>query len=172
MCGDLRPYEDFISLCVHNQSAMCNFGAIILFMRRIGTDHNTGWIVSIARSGRITAVPCGIFFLSVCRRDALSYSRRMFLPFSRYTAYARVRALRINGCTEHERSSERRSENVQRFRFHTLFLRKISQPARQTDVCGGKFKKVLSSCVAILPAFSSLLKRYSFSKTRNLSSSI
>src|SRR5947208_1422023 len=35
MCGDLRPYKDFVDLCVHNQSAVCNFRAIIPFMRRI-----------------------------------------------------------------------------------------------------------------------------------------
>jgi hypothetical protein len=36
-------------------------------------------------------------------------------------------------------------------------FRKISQLATQTDVRGGKFKKDLRSCVAIRPAFSSLL---------------
>src|SRR4030095_5399453 len=58
------------------------------------------------------------------------------------------------------------------FVFIFLFLVRFSQPATQTDVRGGKFKNDLRSCVAIRPAFSSLLSRYSFSKTRKLSSSI
>ena len=96
----------------------------------------------------------------------------MFDPFTRYTADARVRALRVNGCAEHKQRYYDRRDNFQRFRFHRFVFRKISQLETQTDVCGGKFKKDLKSCVAIRPAFSSLLSLYSSSKTRNLSSSI
>ena len=36
-----------------------------------------------------------IFFLSLCFGDRRSWGRPMFNPFMRYTAYARVRALRV-----------------------------------------------------------------------------
>src|SRR5207249_12173910 len=93
-------------------------------------------------------------------------------PFTPYTAYARVRALRVKRCAEHKQRNRDRRQNFQRFHFHRFVLRKISQLETQTDVCRGGFKKDLKSSSTIRPAFSILLSWYSFSKTRNLSSSI
>ena len=42
-----------------------------------------------------------IFFVSLCLGDRRSRERPMFNPFMLYTAYARVRALRVQGCAEH-----------------------------------------------------------------------
>jgi len=170
--GRLRSYEDFVRFCINHQPTVCDFGAFILFMRRIWTDDNTGWIMSISFAGGISSSLYRIFFLSLCFADGLSFNRRLFLPFTRYTAYARVRALRIDGYAGHKQRDYDCRDDFQRFRFHGLSFVTISQPVSQTDVRGGKFKKDLRSCVAIRPAFSTLLSRYSFSKTRNLSSSI
>ena len=153
----LRSYKDFVDFCVQNQCAMCNFGAVIPFVRRIWTLDNTGWIMRISLSGGITAAPRRILFFRVCFRDLLSFNRRMFAPFTRYTAYARVRALRVNSCAEHKQPRYYSRDNVHRCLFHSLSFVTFSQPAAQTDVRGGKFKKDLTSCFAIRPAFSSLL---------------
>ncbi len=91
---------------------------------------------------------------------------------NRLFGYARVRALRVQGCAEHNQCNHDRRQNFQRFRFHRFVLGNISQPGTQTDARRGQFKKDLNNCAVIRPAFSSLLSRYSFSKTRNLSSSI
>ena len=58
------------------------------------------------------------------------------------------------------------------FIFIFLLFVRFSQPGTQTDARRGKFKKELNNCAVIQTAFSSLLSRYSFSKTRKLSSSI
>jgi len=172
MCGDLRPYKDFVDLCVHNQSAVCNFRAIIPFMRRIWTDDDTGWIMSIALSGGISATPRRIFFLSLFFRDRRSWSGGVFVPFARNTPYTGVSALRVKRCAEHKECNRDCQHNFHRFHFHILSSVKVSKPGTQTDARCGKFKKDLNNCAVILPAFSSLLRAYSFSKTRNLSSSI
>src|SRR5262249_21173214 len=81
-------------------------------------------------------------------------------------------SLSVSHRAEHKESNHNRTNDFKRFCFHIVSSVKISEQASQTDARCGKFKKVLNSCAAIRPAFSGLLSRYSFSKTRNLSSSI
>jgi len=44
----LRPYKYFVYFDIENQSAVCNFRAVILFMRRIRTNDNAGRIMRIS----------------------------------------------------------------------------------------------------------------------------
>src|SRR5437764_11246097 len=106
---------------------------------------------------RVTVGRRRIFFFSLCFGDRRSLGRPMFHPFTPYTAYARVRALRVKRCAEHKQRNRDRRQNFQRFHFHRFVLRKISQLETQTDVCRGGFKKDLKSSSTIRPAFSILL---------------
>ena len=112
-----------------------------------------------------------IFLLSLCLGDRRSWDRPMFNSFMLYTAYARVCALRVQGCAEHKHAIMIADRIFRDFFFIGLFGN-ISQPGTQTDARRGQFKKDLNNCAVIRPAFSSLFSRYSFSKTRKLSSSI
>src|SRR5215471_4338855 len=94
-------YKYFLCLFVNDQSAVVNLRAVISCMRRIWTGDYAGWIVSIPRTDRVTSALRRIFFLSFCLGNRRSWSRRLFSPLTRYTAYARVRALRVRGCAEH-----------------------------------------------------------------------
>jgi len=171
-CSDLRPYEYFVCFGINGQSAVCNFRAIILFIRRIWAHDNTRRIMRISRGHRVAISLHRILLLSLCLGDRLRVSRPVVNSLVAYTSDPRVVALREDSGPEAKERNRDRRYNFHRFRFHRFTLRKISQRGTQTDVRGGKFKKDLRSCVAIRPAFSSLLSRYSFSKTRNLSSSI
>jgi hypothetical protein len=126
----------------------------------------------IPLTDRVTSAAGRIFFFSVCFGDWRTFKRRLFPAFARYAADAGVRALCVQGCAEHTQCNRDRRQNFQRFHFHKFVLRNISQPRTQTDAQRGQFKKDLNNCAVIRPAFSGLLNRYSFSKTRNLSSSI
>ncbi len=99
---DLGSYEDFVRFCVNHQRTVCNFGALVLFMRRIRTDDNTGRIVGISLTDWVTSSPRRILFFSVCFADRFGFDRPLFRPFTRYTADPGVRALRIQGCAEHK----------------------------------------------------------------------
>ena len=171
-CSDLRPYEYFVCFGINGQSAVCNFRAIILFIRRIWAHDNTRRIMRISRGHRVAISLHRILLLSLCLGDRLRVSRPVVNSLVAYTSDPRVVALREDSGPEAKERNRDRRYNFHRFRFHRFTLRKISQRGTQTDVRGGKFKKDLRSCVAIRPAFSSLLSLYSFSKTRNLSSSI
>src|SRR5215831_6995870 len=94
-------YKYFLCLFVDDQPAVVNLRAVISCMRRIWTGDNAGWIVSIPRTGRVTSAPGRILFFSVCLGDGRSWNRLLFLPLTRYTAYARVRALRVCSCAKH-----------------------------------------------------------------------
>src|SRR2546428_1889493 len=149
--SDLRPYKNFVNLDINDQSAVCDFRAVVLLMRRIRADNKSRLLMRISLGGRVPAARRRIFFFSVCFRDRRCFDHGMALT------YARVDALRVQSCAEHKKGNRDCRDDFQRFRFHRFVLRKISQPATQTDVCGGKFKKDLRSCVAIRAAFSSLL---------------
>ena len=59
--------------------------------------------MSISLTEGITPSLRRILFVSLCLGDRRSWGRPMFNLFMLYTAYARVRALRIKRCTEHKR---------------------------------------------------------------------
>jgi len=120
--------------------------------------------ISLARG--ITTGRRRIFFLSVCFCDRRGFDDVVALPNSR------VDTLRLKSYADSKKHNCNCGHSFQRFCFHMFVSVKISQLGTQTDAWRGKFKKDLNNCTAIRPAFSSLLKRYSFSKTRNLSSSI
>src|SRR6266496_4170246 len=104
MCRDLRPYEDFVRFCVNNQRTVCNFGAVIPFMRRIWAGNNTGCIMGISLADWVSSSLDRIFLFSICFADRFGFSCLLFLPFTRYTAYARVgAALCVQGCAEPSR---------------------------------------------------------------------
>ena len=54
-------------------------------------------------------------------------------PFMRYTAYARVGALRIKGCAEHNNAIVIADRIFRDFIFIGLFFVRFSQPGTQTD---------------------------------------
>jgi len=56
----------------------------------------------ISLAGGVSPSLHRIFFFSLCFGDRFGFNRLLFLPFTRYTAYARVRALRVHGCAEHK----------------------------------------------------------------------
>lgn len=171
--SNLRPYKYFVCSRINGQSTVGNFRAVILFIRRIWAHDHTRWIMRISLGHRIMISGHRILLLSFCLGDCFRFRRPPFgISLVPYASYARVVALREGSCPEAKEGNHDRRYNFQRFCFHRFILRKISQRGSQTDVRGGKFKKDLKSCVAILPAFSSLFRRYSFPKTRNLSSSI
>src|SRR5437867_1006986 len=135
----------------------CDLRAVVLFMRRVRAHNNSRRIMSISLTGGVTPSPQRILFFSLCFGDRRSLGRPMLNPFTPYTAYARVRALRVKRCAEHKQRNRDRRQNFQRFHFHRFVLRKISQLETQTDVCRGGFKKDLKSSSTIRPAFSILL---------------
>ena len=122
MCSELRSYEDFVRFCVNHQRTVCNFGALVLLMRRIWADDNTGWIMRISLADGVSPSLHWIFFFGVCFADRFGFGCPLFSPFTRYTAYARIRALRVHGCAEHSQCDCDRRYNFQRFHFHRLFL--------------------------------------------------
>ena len=91
-------------------------------MWRIWTGDNAGRIMRIPLTDRVTSAPGRIFFFSVCLGDRGGFSGRLFSSFARYAAYARVRALRVQGCAENTQRNRDRRQNFQRFHFHRLFL--------------------------------------------------
>src|SRR5215216_2615543 len=133
----LGIYKNFVYSRVKDQAAVCDFRAVILFMRWIRTRNNSRWSSRISLPERISPSLHRIFFVSVCFGDCLSFNCLLFLPFTRYTAYARVGTvpalLRVKRCAEHKRSCQHRSESFQRFRFHTFlsFVRFRSQRLRR-----------------------------------------
>src|SRR6266480_5417659 len=86
----LGVHKNFVYFYVNDQPAMCHFRAVVLFMRRIWTADNTGWISRISLGRGVSPSLHRIFFISLCFGDRLSFSRLLFLPFTRYAAYARV----------------------------------------------------------------------------------
>ncbi len=128
---------------------MRNFCALILLIWRIWTCNKSRSLMRVPVPRRISPGWWWIFFLSICFCD--------WRPVDYRVADACVDTLRVQACAEHKKGNYHCRADFQRFRFHIFVFRKISQPATQTDVRGGKFKKDLRSCVAIRPAFSSLL---------------
>ena len=140
--SDLRPYKNFVNLNINDQSAVCDLRTVVPFMRRVRARHNSRRIMRISLAGGVSPSLHRIFFFSLCFGDRRSWGRAMLNPFMRYTAYARVRALRVKRCAEHKQRNRDRRQNFQIFDFHRFVLRKISQLETQTDVRGGKFKKI------------------------------
>jgi len=116
---------------------------------RIRARNDAALFMRVSLRRRITVARRWIFLLSLFLRDWRRIHYRV--------ADARVGALCVNSRTERKNTSHNCCKNFQIFDFHTFVFRKVSQPAIQMDVRGGKFKKDLRSCFAIRPAFSSLL---------------
>jgi len=70
-------------------------------MRRVRAPNNARRIMSISLTDGVTPSLHRILFVSLCLGDRRSWGRPMFNLFMLYTAYARVRALRVQGCAEH-----------------------------------------------------------------------
>src|SRR5947208_12969891 len=101
--SDLRPYKNFVNFDINDQSAVCDFRAVVLLMRRIRAHNNSRRIMRISLTGGVTPSLRRILFFSLCFGDRRSWGRPMVNPFMRYTAYARVRALRVKRCAEHKK---------------------------------------------------------------------
>jgi len=90
----LGVYKNFVCFYVNDQSAVCDFRAVVLFMRGIRTRNNSRWSSRISLAERVSPSLHRIFFISLCFADRLSFNCLIFLPFTPYTAYARVGTVR------------------------------------------------------------------------------
>ena len=105
----LGIYKNFVYFCVKDQPAVCNFRAVVLFMRGIRARNYSRWISRISLAERVSPSLYRIFFISLCFGDRLSFSRPMLNPFTAYTAYPRVGTvptlLRVKGRAEYKKPS-------------------------------------------------------------------
>ena len=97
----LGPYKDFVCCRINNQSAVCNFRAVKLLMRRVRASDDSRGIMGISFPRRISRGWRRIFLLSLCFGDRLPDDHVMRRPCTK-------RALRVNSRTEHKKPSHNR----------------------------------------------------------------
>src|SRR5215217_8593179 len=100
--------EDFVDFYINDQSAVCNFRAVILFVRRIRTADDAGRIVRISLARGVSPSLHWIFFFSLCFGDRFGWGRPVLNAFTRYTAYARIGALSVKRCAGHKQRNRNR----------------------------------------------------------------
>jgi hypothetical protein len=180
----LRSYKDLVYVRVQDQTAVRNFRAIELGMRRIRAPHNPGWIVRVSLARWISAVSGRVFLGSFLRRDGrcnngtprpFGFARSERRTASSWrpvgiAATAGSLGKHIVGTNQCKDAERHRTSKQHYFFIHSSYY--FSQLKYQTDAVPGKFKNDLNNCPAIRAAFSALLTRYSFSNKRNLSRSI
>src|SRR5437879_8409300 len=94
----LGVYKNFVCFYVNDQSAVCDFRAVVLFMRGIRTRNNSRWSSRISLAERVSPSLHRIFFISFCFADRLGFGRPLSRPFMRYTAYSQVGTARSLFC--------------------------------------------------------------------------
>ena len=82
----LRPYKYFVYFGINGQSAVSNFRAIILFMRRIWAHDNTRRIMGISRGHGVAISGHRILLLSLCLGDRFRFSRSVVNSLAAYTS--------------------------------------------------------------------------------------
>ena len=87
-------YKYFLCSFVDDQSSVINLRAVVLFMRGIRTRNNSRRMCRISLGERVSPSLHRIFLISLRFGDRLSFHRPLFLPFTPYTAYARVGSVR------------------------------------------------------------------------------
>src|SRR5437588_3244291 len=85
-CSDLRPYKYFVYFGINGQSAVSNFRAIILFMRRVWAHDNTRRIMGISRGHGVAISGHRILLLSLCLGDGFRFIRPVASWLAAYTS--------------------------------------------------------------------------------------